>query len=316
MPVPQPAASASATPAVHAHIAAEDALYPCSDGKPMSENMWQGPAILKAAGDLEVAHPGALVAPDILVYPEQGNPRNRVAPDVLVAFGLGAHNRSTYLVWKEGKPPDWVLEVASPSTVGRDLDAKRRIYAAIGVPEYWQFDPQGGLFPLGAPRLRGLTLVDGEYEPLAARLERGAQTIHSPVLGLDLRTEGALIRFRNLRPARTCVIKANPKRPPSSRRRVRGRKQRDASPPRRSLSAKPQRARPPRHSPSRKPPRAGPPRRTVGARPRHVRLPKPASRSWKRPFISLGRVRAKTTESSSSRHGAPPSTANDDGSGK
>ena len=197
MPVPQPAASASSAPAVRAHIAAEDALYPCSDGKPMSENMWQGLAILKAAGDLEVAHPGALVAPDILVYPEQGNPRNRVAPDVLVAFGLGAHNRSTYLAWKEGKPPDWVLEVASPSTVGRDLDAKRRIYAAMGVPEYWQFDPQGGLFPLGAPRLRGLTLVDGEYEPLPARLERGARTIHSPVLGLDLRAEGALIRFRN-----------------------------------------------------------------------------------------------------------------------
>ena len=197
MPVPQPAASASAAPAVRAHIAAEDALYPCSDGKPMSENMWQGRAILRAAGDLEVARPDALVAPDILVYPEQGNPRNRIAPDVLVAFGLGTHNRSTYLVWKEGKPPDWVLEVASPSTVGRDLDAKRRIYAEMGVPEYWQFDPQGGLFPLGAPRLRGLTLVDGEYEPLPARLERGVRTIRSPVLGLDLRAEGALIRFRN-----------------------------------------------------------------------------------------------------------------------
>ena len=195
MPAHTPAASAA--PAVHAHIAAEDALYPCSDGKPMSENMWQGLAIVNAVVDLRVARPAALVAPDILVYPEQGNPRNRVAPDVLVAFGLGAHNRSTYLAWKEGKPPDWVLEVASPSTVGRDLDAKRRIYAAMGVPEYWQFDPQGGLFPLGAPRLQGLALVDGEYEPLPVRLERGERTIRSPVLGLDLRAEGGLIRFRD-----------------------------------------------------------------------------------------------------------------------
>ncbi len=197
MPAHTPAAAASSAPAVHAHVAAEDALYPCSDGKPMSENMWQGLAIVNAVVDLRVARPGALVAPDILAYPEQGNPRNRIAPDVLVAFGLGAHNRSTYLVWKEGKPPDWVLEVASPSTVGRDLDAKRRIYAEMGVPEYWQFDPQGGLFPLGAPRLQGLALVDGEYEPLPARLERGERTIRSPVLGLDLRAEGGLIRFRD-----------------------------------------------------------------------------------------------------------------------
>ena len=197
MPAHTPAAAASSAPAVHAHVAAEDALYPCSDGKPMSENMWQGRAILRAAGDLEVARPDALVAPDILVYPEQGNPRNRIAPDVLVAFGLGAHNRSTYLVWKEGKPPDWVLEVASPSSVGRDLDAKRRIYAEMGVPEYWQFDPQGGLFPLGAPRLQGLALTDGGYEPLSARLLGGERTIRSPVLGLDLRAEGGLIRFRD-----------------------------------------------------------------------------------------------------------------------
>ena len=197
MPAHTPAAAASAAPAVHAQIAAEDALYPCSDGKPMSENMWQGLAIVNAVVDLGGARPDALVAPDILVYPEQGNPRNRIAPDVLVAFGLGTHNRSTYLVWKEGKPPDWVLEVASPSTVGRDLDAKRRIYAEMGVPEYWQFDPQGGLFPLGAPRLQGLALVDGEYEPLPVRLERGERTIRSPMLGLDLRAEGGLIRFRD-----------------------------------------------------------------------------------------------------------------------
>ena len=197
MPAPRPAASALAAPAVHAHTAAEDALYPCSDGKPMSDNMWQGRAILKAAGDIEVARPDALVAPDILVYPEQGNPRNRVAPDVLVAFGLGTHNRSTYLVWKEGKPPDWVLEVASPGTVGRDLDAKRGIYAAMGVPEYWLFDPQGGLFPPGTPRLQGLRLEDGEYQPLPTRLERSARVIRSEALGLDLRVEDALIRFRD-----------------------------------------------------------------------------------------------------------------------
>ena len=177
--------------------AAEDALYPCSDGEPMAEDMWQSWAMMTAAGDLGVALPEALVALDILMYPEEGNPNNRISPDVLVALGLGTHNRMSYLVWREGKPPDWVLEVASPSTVEHELDAKRHIYAAIGVPEYWQFDPRGDLFPPGTPRLQGLTLVRGEYEPLAARFTGGARTIRSRALGLDLRAEGKLIRFRD-----------------------------------------------------------------------------------------------------------------------
>ena len=192
MPAPLPAAAWS----LQVRTAAEDALYPCSDGELMAENMWQSRAMLTAAGDLGVALPEALVALDILVYPEQGNPRNRIAPDVLAAFGLGTHNRLSYLVWREGKPPDWVLEVASPSTVERGLDVKRRAYAAMGVPEYWQFDPQG-LFPPGTPRLQGMALADGRYEPLAARLINGARTIRSRALGLDLRADGELIRFRN-----------------------------------------------------------------------------------------------------------------------
>ena len=45
----------------------------------------------------------------------------------------------SYFVWREGKPPDWVLEVASHSTVSAVLDEKGRKYAAMGVQEYWLF---------------------------------------------------------------------------------------------------------------------------------------------------------------------------------
>ena len=193
MPAPR---SASAALDVHAR-AAQDVLYPCSDGRPMADNAWQSRAILKAAGDLEVAHPDALALADILVYPEEGNPRNRIAPDVLVAFGVGTHSRSSYLVWKEGKPPDWVLEVASPSTASKDLDFKRRAYAAMGVPEYWLFDPKGDVFPAGQPRLQGLALSDGGYARLAPQLADGLEMIRSGVLGLDLRAEGEFIRMRD-----------------------------------------------------------------------------------------------------------------------
>ena len=66
MPSPRPAFAAPAADPVAAPVR-DDVFYPSSDGKPMSENMWQGAVIVNAVSDLEEAHPGALVAPDILV---------------------------------------------------------------------------------------------------------------------------------------------------------------------------------------------------------------------------------------------------------
>jgi len=38
--------------------------------------------------------------------------------------------------------PDWVCEVLSPSTAGRDLSAKLRGYHRSGIPHYWVVDPE------------------------------------------------------------------------------------------------------------------------------------------------------------------------------
>ena len=197
-PLPVTAAAAAATASNVRATRADDVFYPSSDGRPMAENMWQAEAIMNAGGDLGSARPKALVAADILVYPEKGNRRNNIAPDVLVALGLGTHKRSSYFVWEEGKPPDWVLEVASPSTKKKDLDDKRRKYAEMGVPEYWMFDAKGDVYPPGTPRLQGLKLVDGEYRPLKSRLVDGKRMIRSEVLGLDVRVDGELLRFRDV----------------------------------------------------------------------------------------------------------------------
>ena len=197
-PLPVTAAAAAATASNVSAIRVDDVFYPSSDGRPMSENMCQGKAITNADGDLESARPKALVAADILVYPEKGNNRNSIAPDVLVALGLGTRKRSSYFVWEEGKPPDWVLEVASPSTKRKDLDDKRCKYAEMGVPEYWLFDPKGDVYPPGTPRLQGLKLADGEYRPLKSRLVDGRRMIRSEVLGLDVRVEDELLRFRDV----------------------------------------------------------------------------------------------------------------------
>ena len=200
--LPAPAGASVATIAaagvdLRAAAAEEDVFYPCSDGRPMADNMWQAEAIIQAASDLKAARPDALVAANILMYPERGNNKNRIAPDVLVAFGLGTHNRSSYFVWREGKPPDWVLEVASPGTSEKDLNEKWRAYATIGVPEYWLFDPQGGLFPRGQARLQGFRLAAGTYWPLVPAVRHGVTAIRSDVLALDLRVDGELLRFRD-----------------------------------------------------------------------------------------------------------------------
>ena len=187
-------AAAFSRPAI---VAADDVFYPSSDGRRMAENTWQGEAIIATAGDLKVARPNALVAADVLVYPERGNNRKSRAPDVLVAFDVCTHHRMSYFVWKEGKPPDWVLEVASPSTKEKDLGDKLRDYLAMKVPEYWLFDPMGGLFPRGMPRLQGLELVRGAYRPIAPKVVGGVETIPSKALALDVRREGNLLRFRD-----------------------------------------------------------------------------------------------------------------------
>ncbi len=177
--------------------AAEDLFYPSSDGEPMAQNTYQEQAMRSATGELaRVCPEGAFVAADLFVYPERGNRNKKVAPDVLVAFGVGRRHRTSYRVWREGKPPDWVLEVASPGTVARDLEYKRRFFAEMGVREYWLFDPKGGQFPSGV-RLQGMKLAGGEYRRLGWRLVDGERMIHSEALGLHVRREGGLLRFRD-----------------------------------------------------------------------------------------------------------------------
>ena len=66
----------------------------------------------------------------------------------------------TYLLWEEGKGPDWVLEVTSWSTRQVDQGRKRDLYARLGVSEYWQYDPTGDYLD---PPLQGLVLADGGY---------------------------------------------------------------------------------------------------------------------------------------------------------
>ena len=128
---------------------------------------------------------------------EAGNREERLAPDCVVAFGVNPDAivaRNGYVISEVGKPPDFVLEVASRSTGRRDYTVKRAGYAGYGVGEYWRFDHTGGRYHDAA--LAGDRLVNGVYEPIRINEEPdGVRWGHSPVLGLDLCWERGELRF-------------------------------------------------------------------------------------------------------------------------
>ena len=109
-------------------------------------------------------------------------------PDLLIAFDVSPEDyraSNGYIVSEQGKPPDFVMEVASPSTAEVDTGAKREYYAALGIPEYWRFDETGN--DHGA-RLAGDRLEGGAYQSL--QIDEVAPDVlqgYSPVLNLIVR---------------------------------------------------------------------------------------------------------------------------------
>ena len=117
-------------------------------------------------------------------------------PDLLIALDANpaaAQARNGYLIPEQGKPPDFVLEVASETTSERDEGYKRNAYANMGVREYWRFDHTGDFYQTP---LTGDVLADGQYRPIAIhRTEEGHYQGHSDVLNLDLCWEAGQLRF-------------------------------------------------------------------------------------------------------------------------
>lgn len=160
----------------------DDELYPDSDGKPMAVSDLHRRILTRTLQVLD-AHfeerPEVYVSGDILMYYVEGDPRQSVSPDVLVAFGLGKKLRRSYLVWKEGKVPDFAMEFSSKGTYRNDLGRKMELYASLGIQDYFLYDAEGLYLP--SP-IMGFTLVDGAYVPISAGPDGG---LHSTALGLD-----------------------------------------------------------------------------------------------------------------------------------
>lgn len=74
-----------------------------------------------------------------------------VQPDVFVVCDVGKLDRRGVR-----GAPDWVVEVLSPSTAGKDQIEKRRIYERHGVLEYWLVHPTDRILTI-------YRLINGEF---------------------------------------------------------------------------------------------------------------------------------------------------------
>ena len=171
--------------------------YPDTDGEPLAETDYQFSAITETVHSLRVRYENradVYEAGDIFVYYREGDNSARVAPDVLVVFGVPKRMRRSYFIWEEGgKAPDFIIEVASQSTYHRDIGIKRTLYALLGVTEYWRFDPLGECF---ATLLEGERLVNGRWQPIAVRRDAGGILRgYSALLGLDLCVRDGALRL-------------------------------------------------------------------------------------------------------------------------
>ena len=167
--------------------------YPTRDGKPMGETQLHRDEMMDTIQVLEdyyAAEPNVYVGGNLLLCYEEGNRRKHVSPDVFVVLGVPKEpKRENYLVWKEGRAPDFVTEITSKSTKNEDRTKKRDLYRdVLRVSEYFLFDPTEDYLD---PPLQGFRLWRGKY----IRIKDVDGRLPSRILGLHLEREGTKLRL-------------------------------------------------------------------------------------------------------------------------
>ena len=140
-----------------------------------------------------------IVSGERFIVPTPETPSNqRISPDLLIAFNANPalyRQDNSYVISRQGKPPDLVMEIASRRTGEIDIEDKPARYAQLGIPEYWRFDETGEFH---RTRLAGDRLVEGRYEPIPIEtVEDGVLQGYSKVLNLFIRWERGELRWHD-----------------------------------------------------------------------------------------------------------------------
>jgi len=165
--------------------------YPPSDGQPMAETPQHAQVMYDLIFGLKEWYEevsDVWVAGNLFLYYEKGNPRARVAPDLLLAKGVKKWDRPNYLVWQEG-PPVLVVEVTSKKTRRKDQDVKKPLYERLGVKECVLFDPFAEYL---RPPLQGFRLMRGSYQPIPLEADG---SLRSQTTGMWFKREGQRLRL-------------------------------------------------------------------------------------------------------------------------
>ncbi|WP_353930999.1 Uma2 family endonuclease [Okeanomitos corallinicola TIOX110] len=138
--------------------------------------LWKNRNDFYAAGNLTIYY-----------SPNQKKSEYFRGPDFFVVLGTERKTRKSWVVWEEdGKYPNFILEILSPSTANTDREFKKQLYQdTFRTPDYFWFDPYTLEFA-------GFHLLDGEYQPLVAN-EKGHLWSHQ--LGLYLGIYDGLLRY-------------------------------------------------------------------------------------------------------------------------
>jgi Uma2 family endonuclease len=168
--------------------------YPTGDGKPMAESDVHRDDmvdLIQMLKDEFADWPDVYVSGNLLMFYVEGDRRKHISPDVFVMRGVEKKDRDHYLIWKEGKAPDLVVEITSKTTRREDQTKKKELYrATLKVPEDFQFDPTEDYLK---PPLQGFRLIDGEYAPIEPVNGR----LPSEILGLHFEQDGKRLRLFN-----------------------------------------------------------------------------------------------------------------------
>ena len=116
------------------------------------ERLWQERSNYYASGNLTIYY-----------NEEQLKKRDFCGPDFFVVLDTEKRPRKSWVVWGEqGKYPNVIVEILSPSTANIDRNKKKNLYQNIfRTPNYFWFDPE-------SLELQGSRLIAGQYQAIAA----------------------------------------------------------------------------------------------------------------------------------------------------
>jgi len=153
-------------------------VYMMSPAPLLTHQDTAGEMFRQAANALHGKSCRALIAPVDVRLPTQAEADESsdvvVQPDVLVVCDSSKLDRRGVR-----GAPDWVVEVLSPSTAGKDQIEKRRLYERHGVREYWLVHPTDRILTV-------YRLEHGEYgKPEICKLEGQTQVGAVPEVVID-----------------------------------------------------------------------------------------------------------------------------------